>query len=72
MGPHMPGEKIHPTQVLWQVFEVVMNAWILYTIITVGVTVPLIIWTAFEIVMNAWILFTMIKIRKGKKYELST
>jgi hypothetical protein len=62
--------SIHPTQALWQVGEVLMNAWILYAIITAGITLPLIIWTVFEVGMNGWILVTMVKVgvsrRKGK------
>lgn len=64
MGPHIfdKNKKIPSSQVLWQVFEVVMNIWILITILTVGISPLLIVWTVFEVIMNAWILVTMVKI----------
>lgn len=69
MTPFHPkeGEQIPPTQAVWQVFEVVMNAWILITMITVGFTLPLVVWTVFEVFMNFWILLTMLKIGVKKK-----
>lgn len=70
MTPFHPqeGEKIPPSQVVWQVGEVGMNGWLLYALVTSGVTLPLVIWTVLEIVMNFWILTTMIKVGiRGKK-----
>lgn len=71
-GQLRTNQKIHPTQALWQVFEIGMNSWILYAMITAGLTLPLIVWTVFEVVMNSWILFTMMKVginRKGTEAD---
>lgn len=66
---HMEGsdQKIHPSQAVWQIFEIGMNAWILVVMLTVGITLPLVIWTMFEVAMNAWILFTMTKVGISRK-----
>lgn len=62
------GQEIHPSQVIWQVFEVVMNGWILYAAITVGLTLPLILWTMMEIAMNGWILVTLVRVGIKKSF----
>lgn len=69
MGPHAldTSKKIPPTQAVWQVFEVIMNACILWTMLTIGFSPPLILWTVFEVLMNAWILVTMIKVGFKRK-----
>lgn len=68
---HMEGsdQKIHPSQAVWQIFEIGMNAWILVVMLTVGITLPLVIWTMFEVAMNAWILFTMTKVGISRKFK---
>lgn len=64
MGPHaiLTNEKIPLTQVIWQVFEILMNSIILWTMLTIGVSAPLVLWTLFEVVVNFWILRTMLKV----------
>lgn len=64
-----PGQKIHPTQIMWQVMEVAMNAWIFYTLLSKGLTPILILWSVFEVVMNTWILVTMGKIKFSRIKE---
>lgn len=65
--------KIHPSQAVWQVFEVVMNGWLLFALITQGLTLPLIVWTVMEVGMNAWILITLLKVgikKSGRSIRL--
>lgn len=73
MGPHslLTTEKIPVTQAVWQVMEILMNAWIVVAMFSVSFAWPLVIWQLFEVAMNSWILFTMFKvgfkpIRPGK------
>lgn len=68
MGPRMitAGQKIPPAQAVWQVLEVVMNAWILWVLISQNLVLPLILWTVLEIGMNGWILLTMFKVGISK------